>query len=397
MVARLIETYRAAFRGLSREVWILAGLALVNRSGTMVLAFLALYLTTQHGYTVSEAGVLVAVYGIGGMLGIELGGRLADRVGHRQVMGASLVATGLWMFVFGTLESRAALGAGAALLGLLTEAFRPASSVALAVASRPESRVRAFGLQRLAVNAGMTVGPLVGGALAVVDYGWLFVVDGSTCLAAAALLFAAVPRRPSDAAGVEHEAGTASPNARGSPWRDRDFAWALVFLSMQAVVFFQVLSTFPVFLREERGLSEAAIGAVLAVNTVVIVLFEMVLVHSIARRRPLSVVGLAGVFVGVGFGALPLATSLPAIVLTVVLWTIGEMLGAPVMQAWVANRAGTANRGRYMAAFALCFSLSSVVAPLAGTWIYEELGPRTLWTACLTLGLVQWFGFRFIR
>jgi MFS family permease len=392
MVRRLLETYRAAFRGLSREVWVLSILSFINRSGTMVITFLALYLTSRRGYTVAETGALIAILGIGGMLGIEVGGRLTDVLGTRTVMGASLVGTGLWLFVFGTLESRAGLTIGAVILGLLSESFRPANAVALSVASTPENRARAFGLHRLALNTGMTVGPLVGGALAQLDYGWLFVVDGATCLAAAVFLFVMIPARVLDASATD---GPTAPAAR-SPWRDRDFVLAIVFLSLQAVIFFQALSTFPVFLREERGFSEFSIGALFAVNTVIIVVFEMVLVHAIQRRSPLRVVGLAGVFVALGFGLLPLTSSVPLIVLTVVIWTVGEMLSAPVMHAWVANRAPERNRGRYMGAFAMCFSVSSVIAPLLGTFLYDALGPDAVWYFCLGLGAVQWVGFRFL-
>ena len=108
------------------------------------------------------------------------------------------------------------------------------------------------------------------------------------------------------------------------------------------------------------------IGLVLAVNTIVIVAVEMVLVHAIQDRNPLLVLGVSGVFVGIGFGILPFGAGVPFVVFTVLLWTVGEMLGAPVLQTWVSHRAPTANQGRYMAAFGLCFSLASIVAPPRG-------------------------------
>ena len=57
------------------------------------------------------------------------------------------------------------------------------------------------------------------------------------------------------------------------------------------IVTFQVASTFPLSLRDLYHFSEAWIGVTLAVNTLIIILFEMVLIHSLARRDPLKVAG----------------------------------------------------------------------------------------------------------
>lgn len=388
MLGDLVESYRSVFRGLSREVWVLALVSLVNRSGTMVLPFLALYLTTKRGYTPSEAGAFLAVYGVGAMAGITLGGRLTDRIGFRTVQLASLVSAAAMFFVLGSVRSATAIGASVGCLGLFAEAFRPANSVAVAAYADPVRRTRAYGLQRLAVNLGWTVGPAFGGFLALVDYRLLFWVDGATSLAAASLLALALPapRRSSPAAEVGGTAG-------GSPWRDGAYVAGLCLLLVQVLVFFQLMSTFPLFLREERGFTEDMIGLTVATNTVVIVLFEMQLIRAVERFDALKVIGVAGLLTGLGFGLLPHTAAVVGVVGTVVVWTFGEMLSAPVATAWAANRAGEANRGRYMGAHALCFSIGSIAAPLLGTATYEHLGPDVLWHGCLVVGALDLAGF----
>ena len=42
--------------GLPRAVWVLSAATLVNRSGTMFVPFLVLYLTRARGYTPAAAG-----------------------------------------------------------------------------------------------------------------------------------------------------------------------------------------------------------------------------------------------------------------------------------------------------------------------------------------------------
>ena len=60
MIGTIIRLYRAAFRGLPREVWLLAFVALVNRSGSMVLPFFSLYLTRERGMGVVQAGTVLS-------------------------------------------------------------------------------------------------------------------------------------------------------------------------------------------------------------------------------------------------------------------------------------------------------------------------------------------------
>jgi predicted MFS family arabinose efflux permease len=385
---RIVENYRAAFRGLSREIWFLSLISLVNRSGTMVVIFLAPYLTKQLGYEASEAGNLLALYGLGNIAGIWLGGRLTDRFGFRPVIITSLLATGTVLFALGQVQSPIAISIVIALLGLVGETLRPATSVAIVIYSTPQNRTRAFGLLRLSLNLGLTIGPTLGGLLASYDYGLLFPVDALTCISAGLLFVFVFPRH-----GGKFTAPTKAEKRSNSLWRDRLYLAALALTFLHALTFFQLSSTFPLYLLEQRGWSERAFGALFAVNTMIIVLFEMVLVHAIEKRSPLKVVALASLLVGLGFGLTPYATTAIALVGTVLLWTLGEMLAAPMMQTWVANRSNDSNRGQYLAAYSMVFSLTSVAAPWAGTRIYQHIGPDWVWHACLAIGVIAFLGF----
>jgi predicted MFS family arabinose efflux permease len=383
----LVASYRNAFRGLPREVWILSGAALINRSGTMVLPFLALYLTQARGRSVPETGFLLALYAAGSLGGIALGGRLTDRLGPKPVLVASLALGGLSLVALGQARSDGALAVCVVVFGLLMDAHRPASMAAVAASAPAEATPRAFSLQRLAINVGMTIGPAVGGFLARVDYAWLFRVDGATCLAAAVYVALAYPARE-----TEHDAHTGAAHAP-SPLRDRAFLAAILLLFLQLLVFLQLMGTLPLFLRERLGFDERAIGLLFAVNTVTILLVEMQVVHAVERRDALRVTGVASLLVGLGFGLLVWARSAPAVALTILVWTAGEMLGWPVISGWVAGRARAGNRGRYMAAFTLVFSLAALPAPIAGTAVYERFGPDALWAACLAIGVLDLAGF----
>jgi MFS family permease len=391
MLRSIAASYREAYSGITRPVWLLSIATLVNRSGTMVLPFFALYLNEELGFTPAEAGRTLALYGLGGMAASFLGGWLCDRFDPRRVMTWSLVLTGAGFLILGHLRERWTIYLAVMALSIAGEAFRPANAAALAAASDPAKRVRSFALNRLAVNLGMTLGPAVGGFLAAYDYGWLFKADGMTCLLAAGLLQLSFR----EAGGLEApRAAPLSVALSGpSPWRDGPFLALLGLMFLVATVVFQVMSTYPLSLRDLYGLSEAGIGLVLAINTFLIVLFEMVLVHSLADRDPYKVLGVGGFLFCAGFALLPLGSSFAYAAFTVAVWSVGEMLSFPISVAVVADRAAEANRGRYMGLYNLAFATAFVVAPLLGTWIYQSFGPRALWYGCGAVGVVVWIGF----
>lgn len=386
MIQRLFQTYRRAFAGLPREVWLLSGAALVNRSGTMVMPFMTLYLTTQRGYTPAEAGRMLSLCGAGGLSGAYAGGWLCDRFGPVRVQVGSLVLTAIGFLVLGRLESGLGIGIALFLTSLVGEVFRPANSTAVATFSPADLRPRAYGLMRLAVNLGMSIGPAAGGFLALVGYGFLFAADAATCLAAGAILFATMrAARP-----VEEPArpGREGSRAEGrAPWRDGAFLVFLLFNATSATVFFQFESTYPLYLRNHYHLAENEIGLLFTVNTLLIVAVEMLLVSAVQGRDPLRVVAFGVVLVGTGFGLLPFGGGALYVAFTVVVWTFGEMLALPLSTTFVANRSSPSTRGRYMAFYAISFSSASVIAPIAGTAIYEGIGPDAVWHACMIVGL----------
>jgi MFS family permease len=119
----------------------------------------------------------------------------------------------------------------------------------------------------------------------------------------------------------------------------------------------------------------------------------MVLVHSLAGRDPLKVSGFGAFLFCGGFALLPWGTGFGYVVFTVAVWTVGEMLTFPLVSSAIADRAPEESRGQYMGLLNLSFASAFVVAPLVGTWVYQRLGPRTLWLGCGVVGLLVWAGF----
>ena len=392
MFRSIARTYKAAFSGLPRDIWLLSAVLMVNRAGTMVLPFISLYLTQEKGLDVTTAGALLSLYGLGSAIGAWVGGWASDRIGAERALVISLVGSGVLFLWLGFQTDFWAIAISVFALSVVSESFRPACMTAVAQRAPDDLRVRAFALLRLAANLGMGIGPAVGGVLALIDYRLLFVVDAVTCWAAAALMIR-IPRSTVEQP-VEDEVTVGRDRP---PWRDGPFLALLVLVTCLAVSFFQIFSTLPVYFRDVYGFREDMIGLLLGFNAGIIVLFEMVLVHWAERRDRMTVVGIGALLVCLGFGLMPLGATVVFAAFTVVVWTMGEMLALPLLNAVVAERAGSANRGRYMGLYNMAYSIAFIIAPAAGTSVYDHFGPSVLWVAIGGLGVPLLLGSLALR
>jgi predicted MFS family arabinose efflux permease len=404
-VRRVRDEYVRAYSGLPRRAWILFAVNFINASGAMVFFFLSLYLTREIGLTTAQAGQALSLYGFGSLAGAFAGGWLSDRIGSIGVQKLSLAACGVLLLVLGQVK---ALGGILPLLfgmAFFAGMLFPANATSMSKICPPELQVKGFALNRLAANLGATIGPAVGGMLAVRSYGLLFWADGLTSLAAAAVfamlwkgsrVLAEAGRASGGGGGARGEGerageregsaaamgGAAIPRKARSPWRDGPFLLMLAIFFVWSTVFIQVLSTFPIYMRNIYGLAEDRIGQLFVVNTILIVALEMILMEKI-RKYPLArMINISFVLLGVGLGMMPLGRGFAFGALTVAVWTFGEMLSMPLVTALVAERADDSNRGRYMGLNSFAFSLAFIVGPPVGTAIYDGLGPDAVWYAC---------------
>jgi MFS family permease len=434
MAIDIIGLYRQAYRGLPRRAWILFGVNLVNSSGAMVIFFLSLYLTRKLGLSPARAGQALSLYGVGSLGGAYLGGWLADRIGSITVQKASLAGCGVLLIALGQVHSIWGILPLLFGLALFAGMLYPANATSMSRICPPDLQVKGFALSRLANNLGATIGPAVGGVLALSDYRLLFWADGLTSLAAAgvfALLWrdsrelrpssdnssvpdlaslegrqAAAEKRTADQTAEDRIDAESAPTiktpvssaAKGrSPWRDRPFLLLMLIFLLWSAVFIQFLTTFPLYIRNVYGLAENRIGQLFAVNTVLIVLFEMILMEKI-RKYPLArMINVSFILLGVGFGLMPLGRGFAFAGLTVAILTFGEMLSMPLVTALIAGRADDTTRGRYMGMFSLSFSLAFIISPAAGTAIYERFGGDAVWIVCAAVCLLLAAAFSALR
>ena len=373
---KLYLNYLASFSGLSKEVWWLALITLINRAGTMVIPFLSLYLTQNLSFTLENVGSIMTSFGLGSLAGAWLGGKLTDIFGYYKVMLISLFFTGVLFIGIQFLHDFWSICSGIFILMVAADAFRPAAFVALSAYSKPENKTRSVSLVRLAINLGFSAGPALGGILiASVGYEGLFWTDGGTCIIASILLLLILnPKR----AKVSDEIVKQSTRSAYSDFHYLIFIASMILFSF---AFVQYFSTIPIFYKEIHALNEFKIGLLLALNGFTIFALEMPLIKYM-ENKPWSklthvLVGL--ILVGSSFLVLNIFNWTGILVIGMLLMTVGEMIAFPFSNAFAMDRAKNGNQGEYMALYTIAFSISHVFAHNSGMKSIAEFGFEITW------------------
>jgi predicted MFS family arabinose efflux permease len=383
MLTKLIAPYQ----GLSKEVWLLALVTLINRAGAMVIPFLSLYLTKHLGFSLSQVGWVMTFFGIGSVIGVYFGGKLTDILGYFKVMYTSLILTGIAFLTLQFVSSFYAICVGVLLLTIVADSFRPAVWVALSDYSKIENRIRSVTLIRLAINLGFSVGPAVGGLIiAHISYNGIFWVDGITCIIAAILLLKYLYQKsPVDTSDEE------KARLKLSPLRDGHFMifWFAMFLI--GFTFVQYFSTIPLFYSRNMQLDEQHIGLLLALNGFLIFLTEMPIVHAFEKSiiNRLSIV-IGGTFLlALSFVVLNMSVWVGVAVLGMVLMTFGELFGFPFSNSFALERANKGNKGAYMAMYSMTFSFAHILGPNIGMQLTDNFGFQVTWYVMAFLLLIS--------
>ncbi|MBO3745654.1 MFS transporter [Streptosporangiaceae bacterium NEAU-GS5] len=370
---------RAKVGGLPRAFWVLFSGTLVNRLGTMVEPFIGVYLTQARGMSIGAAGLVMTVFGVGSLASQPVAGWLADHFGRRVTLTGGMLATSVTMLFLGYSTSLPAIVAGMLILGVVVDAYRPASQALVADLVGPADRARAYGLLFWAINLGFAIAMVAGGWMAQSGFTVLFWVDAVTCAIFGLLVWRAVPEtRPAKTA--------AESGGFREVLRDRVMvAFALANLVF-SFVYLQAYTVLPLAVTG-RGLPASAYGWAMAVNGLLIVVAQPLTTGWLARHDHTRVLAAGFAVVGIGFALTTFMTTTLGYAISVAVWTSGEVITAGMPGAIVAALAPAHLRGRYSGLYGLSWSAAALLAPLLGSRLLE-VSEAVLWPVCGALGLL---------
>lgn len=387
MINQAVRYYLNSYKGLTRDIWLLSFVNLINRCGTMVIPFLMLYLTSQLGCSISQAGIVISLWGVGAFIGGYFGGKLTDTIGFQKVQLAALFFGGIGFILLGQLRSYFAICSFTFFLAMVNESFRPANSAAIGKYSNEENRMRSFTLMRLSFNLGWALGAGIGGFIAHYSYHLLFWVDGITNILAAVFLWQLMPaENTSTTTSHKTNENTAKANVI---WKDKTFVQFVLISILYLSCFVQLFTNLPVYFKTILHLEETDIGYLGSWNGIMIVLLEMTVIFWMERNwsaRRAVTIGVALHALAYILACFPLNFLGAFVMMTLI--TLSEMLAFSVLVNFWMSRTNDSNRGQYAAIWTMTWAFSQTVGPFFGAVVVQYSNFITLWIIISLLSLI---------
>jgi predicted MFS family arabinose efflux permease len=376
-LTNIFTLYINSFKGISKEIWFLSLVTLINRAGTMVIPFLTIYLKTDKNFSLDSIAWVMSSFGLGSVAGAWIGGKLVAKIGFYSLMFWSLFLSGIAFIVLQFFNSFIGICIGVFFVMLLADAFRPASFVAVNSYSTDENKTRSLSLLRLAINLGFSFGPAIGGIIILkIGFSGLFWIDGITCILAGFCFLLLLNNKASKL--QKDEGKNLKTN---SPYKDFNYLILIFLVFLIGFTFLQYFSTVPLFYKEVFKFNEQEIGLLFFLNGFLIFLIEMPLVKYLEKPN-ISIyktIFISLFLLSFSFLILALFSWSGIAIIGILLMTLGEMFNFPFINTLALNRAKKGNMGEYMALFTIAFSLAHILGHNIGLNLIHLFGYYFTW------------------
>jgi len=378
MLGRLKKIY-AEFPPL---FWIIVGTLFIDSIGsTLLFPFFALYITQKFGVGMTEAGVLLGMSSLFGLIGSVIGGALTDKLGRRQLILFGLVFSALSSLLFGFASDVKMLYFLVVIVGLLSRVSTPAHDAMLADILPEDKRQEAFGITRVVGNYAWIFGTALGGLIAARSFLALFVIDAVLSLTVAVILYRFLPETKPTLHQEARKSESFLDMIAGYRLVLRDLAYMGFTLAgmIVLVVYQQQYGALAVYLRDVHQISSKSYGLMLSIEGLEVVLFQIWISRVIRKYPPFLMMLLGALFFTVGFAMIGFVGGLEFFILAAIIITIGEMIMFPTNKALAVNFAPPEMRGRYMAVYDLGWTIPATFGPAAAGLILDSYNPNLLW------------------
>ncbi|WP_414682996.1 MFS transporter [Longimicrobium sp.] len=330
----------------------------------IVIPLLPLY-AQRFGAGPVAAAWLLSIYSLMQFLFAPWWGRLSDRVGRRPVLLVGIAGAALSYLAFGMAGSLTWLFVARAANGLMGANIGVAQAY-IADVTPPEDRAKGMGMIGAAFGLGFIFGPAIGGFLS--RWGPAAPFLGAAALAAANFVLAwyrlpeSLPAEVRGALPPRH-AGLRARLATlaDAPGRLRGL-YATTFAVTMGIAGME--ATLALWAGRRWGLGFESVGYGFAMVGLVAAAAQGLMVGPLVKRigeRRSGLLGLA--LVAAGMVLIPLAPSLPLVVLAAAVFALGQAATTPSVMAMISHQGGVADQGRILAASQSLSALARVLGP----------------------------------
>jgi MFS family permease len=371
------------------------GMLISTIGSSMIWPFLMIYVRRQVNLPLTQVASLMTINAAAGLVSAYIAGPITDRVGRKWVMVFSLAGNGLVYFFMGGADSYLSFAILMTLSGSFNPLYRVGADAMIADLIPPEKRLNAYALMRLSNNAGISIGPMLGGFISSLSFTVTFFFAGSGMLIYSLLLaFFAHETLPDDldsAIQKSKPGGGYLHVLRDSQFLS--FIGAFILAQMCATMIWILM---PVYANGIFNVPESQYGFIPTTNALMVVFLQIFVTGITRRYRPLPVMMIGTIFYTLGVGSVAFGHSFAGFWISIVIMTVGELILMPTASSYVANLAPPDMRGRYMSVAGLTWSAAAGIAPLLGGYLNDNISPVATWYGGVIIGVIGTLGFLFL-
>ena len=393
----MFARFRKIYHEFPRQFWVVVITSFIDGIGnTMVFPFFALYITQKFHVGMTQAGMLLGMFSLAGLVGGGLGGALTDKFGRRKLILFGLVFSAISTILLGVTNSLLLMYPISAMIGLIGSIAGPAHGAMIADILPESKRSEGFGILRVVGNMTWIVGPTIAGFVASKSFLALFLTDAVISCIVALIVYRFIKEtKPPTAEDHQEQTITQTMAGYGVVFRDFPFVAFIVSSILMGIVYLQMYGSLSVYLRDNYGIDPQGYGVLMSTSAITVILFQFWTTRQIKTRPPFQMMALGAIFYAIGFTLFGIVETFFLFALNIVIITIGEMIVMPTSQTLAAGFAPERMRGRYMAVFGLSWAIPSTVGPGAAGYILDNYNPNLLWYLGGILTLVSVAGFSF--
>lgn len=332
---------------------------------------MTLLLTDKIGLSTAEAGSFVTIAITMFVPASMVGGYLSDHFNRKYTLCILTIMQAFCYIICGFIEVSMLIPVLLICASFFSNAAHPASASIAADLTDKDTRQGAFSLIYLGNNIGFSIGPLIAGFLYKNYLPLLFIGDAVTTIIAIIVIFLNVPETKPQYILIEEELSNDFERAEeGSALsvlfkRPQILAFAIISMLL-TFSYSQVGFSLPLYAKEIYGIEKGAqvFGMLMSTNGIVVVLMTIFIIGKTKKYEPSFNVALSGVFWSAGFGILYFVTKIPLLILSTILWTIGEILNATNVGVYIANNTPKSHRGRFNSLYGIISGTGQALGPV---------------------------------
>lgn len=377
-------------REYPRQFWLLFwGMLLSTIGASMIWPFLMVYASERLNLPLTQTASLVTINSTASLIMTFAAGQITDRVGRKLVMVISLLSNGVVYLFLSHAATYTQFAILMVLLGASNPLYRVGADAMMADLITPDKRADAYSVMRMSNNAGVAIGPSVGGFLAAASqYLAFYIASTGLFIFGLLILFFAVETLPVTS---KEETGRKKEVWGGYDrvFKDRPFITTITNMIFGLITASLMWVLLPVYATKVVGVPKQLYGFIPTTNALMVVFLQVLVTQWTKKHPPLRMIALGMLFYAFGVGSVVLGTGFWGFWTSMVIITIGELIIVPTSSTYVANLAPADMRGRYMSIYGLTWSLSIGIGPLLGGFLSDNFGPPATWYGGFLIGITS--------